>query len=999
MSKNKNLIAGIIVAIIVAASLMPVLFQKPTGSGPFTDSANPSVQTFTPYVSGYYRGSADFQINNWLEEKIQATTTNPADITTTNNNTQFDVNSTSSASPESYGYWLINLTYLQSYYLWNSSGYFNITMSTGGGTSYSYGGVKVVNTFTVGGALLLTASSYDSSSKSTLDFNGTTYSNNFGLPTFHLNFTNSGLKIYSSESGSNGAYVYSQTFSVHSGILNITSTDPTYTSSGTNKAYGWNVAVSPYSNSLSNGVTTTFVNTAFVNGLGSYWLVIVDGTTYNETSASFSLSLQSTSPASVQELSSPVYLTTQSSAVSYPLTSPTTTISLNYQFNPPLSEAGSYAYKVINNGSAFTGEIQLNVTNQGIFDFNTSSGVPSNVIFTYENGTVIKGIWERGPTGIPSTYPLYWAFLNVSLGADSTNYLYMEVFPAIANVASTVMNGSAVGAVIVNVHNTTQISWSVNYGSTVTTDYTITDNTASFGGEITFTLHTNIVNRMVFWTQGLATNPDYTSQYSNLNPFTEIQGDGTNTGFGYYVLPNSSPSYLQSLYVLNGTQTDIGSQYTGTDFTANYNMFGEYYNGTYTFNTPVGLFSQQVSPFNLTGKLASGENGNGYQSFSSFGYFQTVPIPHPIQFEAVGLGGGTVHQQSSGNYVQFNEHGLPLGKQWTVTVQNLTKGVDYPYSTTQNVQQVFLPASVNYSFSVTTAGIQDYNVVNKTGIVYLSSSSNASVNVTFVNVTHYVNFIESGLSSGTTWSVTLNGTTESSQGSQIQFIMRNGTYSYSVTYPYTYDSNVSSGSLTVNGSQVNVYVGFTYTAFSVTLQDEGLPSTTQWSVVISGQTYLSNTSAGNTILLKLRAGSYSASVNNASYLTPVNKYLNFSVSGNEQFTVQFAILLTFIAQGYTGTWHVSVNGVYYTSSTNTIVAKVSPGQVTYQVQGVTGYYISPIYNQITLSQSQTINVQFTQHTTNYFSIFSNVEFIAILFVVLLALGVIGMLKWRGWRRR
>ena len=70
-----------------------------------------------------------------------------------------------------------------------------------------------------------------------------------------------------------------------------------------------------------------------------------------------------------------------------------------------------------------------------------------------------------------------------------------------------------------------------------------------------------------------------------------------------------------------------------------------------------------------------------------------------------------------------------------------------------------------------------------------------------------VTFTESGLPSGTTWSVTLGGSTSSGTGS-ISFSEPDGTYSYSIGAVSGYTSSPSSGSLTVNGAAVSQAISF-----------------------------------------------------------------------------------------------------------------------------------------------------------------------------------------------
>ncbi|MCL4342938.1 MAG: protease pro-enzyme activation domain-containing protein [Candidatus Thermoplasmatota archaeon] len=103
-------------------------------------------------------------------------------------------------------------------------------------------------------------------------------------------------------------------------------------------------------------------------------------------------------------------------------------------------------------------------------------------------------------------------------------------------------------------------------------------------------------------------------------------------------------------------------------------------------------------------------------------------------------------------------------------------------------------ANNGYSLAVGWGSINAYSFV----LDQSSTSPPAKYTVTFT---------ESGLPSGTTWSVTLGGITNSGTGS-ISFSEPNGTYSYSVGAVSGYTSSPSSGSLTVNGAAVSQAIAF-----------------------------------------------------------------------------------------------------------------------------------------------------------------------------------------------
>ncbi|MGC8673487.1 MAG: hypothetical protein ACP5TO_08350, partial [Thermoplasmata archaeon] len=72
-----------------------------------------------------------------------------------------------------------------------------------------------------------------------------------------------------------------------------------------------------------------------------------------------------------------------------------------------------------------------------------------------------------------------------------------------------------------------------------------------------------------------------------------------------------------------------------------------------------------------------------------------------------------------------------------------------------------------------------------------------------------VNFTESGLPSGTLWSVTLNGSTETSITNTITFQEPNGSYSYTIGSINGYTASPSSGTIMLNGTNINQIINFT----------------------------------------------------------------------------------------------------------------------------------------------------------------------------------------------
>lgn len=91
-------------------------------------------------------------------------------------------------------------------------------------------------------------------------------------------------------------------------------------------------------------------------------------------------------------------------------------------------------------------------------------------------------------------------------------------------------------------------------------------------------------------------------------------------------------------------------------------------------------------------------------------------------------------------------------------------------------------------------------------------SSDGTITATFTAAppeTYLITFTETGLPTGTSWSVTLEGTPMSSTTDTLQFSEGNDTYSFTVGVVSGYSAAPSSGSVVVNGGPVSKEIAFT----------------------------------------------------------------------------------------------------------------------------------------------------------------------------------------------
>jgi len=104
--------------------------------------------------------------------------------------------------------------------------------------------------------------------------------------------------------------------------------------------------------------------------------------------------------------------------------------------------------------------------------------------------------------------------------------------------------------------------------------------------------------------------------------------------------------------------------------------------------------------------------------------------------------------------------------------------------------------------------------------VYVTNYGPGSVSIistsTAPSVKYYtVTFKELGLQPGASWTVTLNGTTESSTTNILNFTIVNGTYTYSIGSTSGYTATPLSGNITVKGANVSLSILFTPPPVSV----------------------------------------------------------------------------------------------------------------------------------------------------------------------------------------
>ncbi|MCL4307772.1 MAG: thermopsin family protease [Candidatus Thermoplasmatota archaeon] len=228
-----------------------------------------------------------------------------------------------------------------------------------------------------------------------------------------------------------------------------------------------------------------------------------------------------------------------------------------------------------------------------------------------------------------------------------------------------------------------------------------------------------------------------------------------------------------------------------------------------------------------------------------------------------------------------------------------------------------------------------------TGTVTLEAGRISTISL----LTYDVTFQQTGLPSGTSWSVSLNGTTETSAGSTISFNESSGSYAYAVESSNTsFEAVPSSGTVSVSGAATRVAVNFYQVESSVEFTERGLASGTVWSVTLGSQRETVTTSS---IVFSETNGNYGWSVGVPSGYAVSQGSGNVTVSGsgvtvNVTFTAvppdSYAVTFREANLPSGTSWSVTVSRTHGPSSSTT-ASSTGTTLVVYEPNGTYGYTV------------------------------------------------------------
>jgi hypothetical protein len=730
---------------------------------------------------------------------------------------------------------------------------------------------------------------------------------------------------------------------------------------------GWNQATAPYSGTVVvNGGSVTEPTLAYSrvtysvtfteSGLpaGTSWSVTLNGSHQSSTATTISF----TEPNGTYGYTVgvvPGYVPASSSgsavvsgaALNVPVAFTRVTYSVTF------TETG------LPSGSSWS--VTLNGTHQG--------STTTTIIFTEPNGTfgytvgVVPGYAPGASSGsvtvngAPASVPV--AFTRVTYAVT-----YTETGLPVGTSWSVTLNGSTQSATTASIAFT-EPNGTFGYRVGTVPGYEPSVPSGSVvvnGSAVPVTVSFSRLTYSVTFTEsGLPTGTSWsvtlngTHQSSTTPTIVFPEPNGT-YGYTIGVVPGYAPGASSGSVTVNGAAAPVPVSFTrvtyvvtftesglpvGTSWSVTLNGSTESATTTsIAFTEPNGTFSYQVGVVpGYKPSLASGSvvvNG--------------AAVPVSVSFNRVTYS------------VQFTESGLPTGTSWSVTLNGSRQS-----STTSTTSFTEPNGTFGYSIGV----VPGYAPGVPSGSVTVNGA-NASVAVAFSRVTYSVTFTESGLPSGTTWSVTLNGSTQSASTASIAFTEPNGTYGYTIGVVPGYQPTVSSGSVVVNGAAVPVSVSFARATYSVTFTEAGLPIGTSWSVTLNGSHQSSTTTS---IAFTEPNGTFGYTIGVVPGHQPTSSSGSVVVNGaavpvSVSF-VRVTYVVTFTETGLpSGTsWSVTLNGSSENATTASITFPEPNGTFAYRIGVVPGYQPTASSGSVTVNGAA-VPVTVTFGRTTYSLVFS-----------------------------
>lgn len=237
-----------------------------------------------------------------------------------------------------------------------------------------------------------------------------------------------------------------------------------------------------------------------------------------------------------------------------------------------------------------------------------------------------------------------------------------------------------------------------------------------------------------------------------------------------------------------------------------------------------------------------------------------------------------------------------------------------------------------------------------------------------------VTFKEAGLPTGQSWSVTMGSSTLTSSGGTIVFWEKNGTYSYTVNFPYGFTPNPATGKVAVTTVSVQVSVE---TGYLGTFLEYGLPSGDTWSVYLTCPSlgYFQQLSSNTTAIVfsGLSNCTYSFSITLPTGYNEWSPSSSLTIAGGPASLSIHAIKgtvysVTFSFATPIGPWSINLSGSIVSSTSSSISIGEGNGSYAYAITMPFGETAVPTKGTVTVDGSGVpvslgvwYNVDFVEH--------------------------------------
>lgn len=486
---------------------------------------------------------------------------------------------------------------------------------------------------------------------------------------------------------------------------------------------------------------------------------------------------------------------------------------------------------------------------------------------------------------------------------------------------------------------------------------------------------------VILWntTDSLIASNYFSSMDSSLLIYNYNRTDAGNTVWGNYFTQDTltSSSIYESIntvgaptgLLLFSSENLIYNNFFDVYFTAINPGVSIYtgYNVNYTDNWNISReplsYHTVVMGVDLTGGImANGPDGIKYQGGN---YWWNYLGNGSQMYNNSGLiaNGGDMQPLTYHVYeITFTQSGLPSGTAWYVILNNgsiVVRGYGSYIS--------FYEPNGTYFIEIYAQGY----LANQSAGYVIVSGQPQSFGLIFREL-YYLKIVETGLPSGTVWSINVNGVTGYSNTDTVEYLATNGSYQYTLGNVSGYYPEVVSSTFTIYGANRTVDVKYLPFTFPVTFSETGLASGTEWGVFINGQVV---SGRSQSIRLNLPNGTYDYTITGAKGYLSDSNYGILLVSNQSAFVVfsfrpgNFTLTFTQTSLPSGTAWYVTIAGHKYTSTNGSLSIPESTGLYNYTISAPSGYVSSPASGSVNVDSNISVPLSFSRgNSVNLFQI-------------------------------